>query len=160
MGCLPCYRQSFLSTSRLAHSLARSQGVLCASEFCWATGTVLPPVNADSERSSHDATLSSGCADVLIASDVLYSDEAVQPLTQTIMELLRPGGLLILADPAGEVSGIGSPVRGRAIELCQGLAKAGRSAARPLQLVAAECATVELDGGAIKGDVDVFLVRI
>ena len=59
----------------------------------------------------------------------------------------------------GPTNVVAAPVSG-AIELCQGLAKAGRSAARPLQLVAAECATVELDGGAIKGDVDVFLVRI
>ena len=150
----------FLSLSHFNHLLAGAQGVLRATEFCWETGAVLAPVAEDSGRSNHDATLFSGCADVVIAADVLYSDDAVEPLTRQITELLRPGGLLILADPAGKVAGLTEQVRGRAIELCQALATAGRKNGRPLQLVGAECVTVELDGGEIKGDVDVFCVRM
>jgi hypothetical protein len=93
---------------------------------------------------------------VIIAADVLYSDEAVQPLARRIGQLLRPGGLLILADPAGEVIGIDAPVRGRAIELCKVLAKQCPT----MRLVKVESATVSLDAGATTGDVDIIFATL
>ena len=37
---------------------------------------------------------------------VLYSDEAVGCLASVVQQLLVPGGLFILADPAGAVAGV------------------------------------------------------
>eukprot|EP01043_Picozoa_sp_COSAG02_P035954 COSAG02_NODE_2605_length_8442_cov_9.552080_11_plen_55_part_00 len=37
---------------------------------------------------------------------VLYSDEAVGCLASVVQQLLVPGGVFILADPAGAVAGV------------------------------------------------------
>ena len=36
----------------------------------------------------------------------LYSDEAVECLASAVQQLLVPGGVLVLADPAGAVAGV------------------------------------------------------
>jgi predicted nicotinamide N-methyase len=133
---------------------------LCVEQFCWETGVIQAAASAAAARAERrggrSGALHTGCADVIIAADVLYSDEAVQPLARRIGQLLRPGGLLILADPAGEVIGIDAPVRGRAIELCKVLAKQCPT----MRLVKVESATVSLDAGATTGDVDIIFATL
>ena len=85
-------------------------------------------------------------AAVVIASDVISDDSDIAPLARAITQLLKPSGLLILADPAEEDAGTHSPVpvRGRAVEFIQALAREGKAVDRPMTLIGAECATVLL----------------
>ena len=46
---------------------------------------------------------------------VLYSDEAVGCLASAVQQLLVPGGVLVLADPAGAVAGLDEQARGRTL---------------------------------------------
>ena len=130
-------------------------GVVGAEAFCWETGAV--PAAAGAETLLH-----AGCADVVLACDVLYSDEAVGCVAETVQQLLVPGGVLVLADPAGAVAGLeeGEQARGRAMELCQLLATAGAKAGRPLSLVGCESVAVRLDAADAPADVDVYIVRL
>eukprot|EP01052_Picozoa_sp_SAG31_P016660 SAG31_NODE_1112_length_9855_cov_13.754203_2_plen_220_part_00 len=89
----------------------------------------------------------SGVVDVVIIADVLYEDQAVDGLAAAISALLRPGGRLILADPAGRVPGLnaGQTVEGRAKELLRCLA--GPQHALRLKLEAVKC--VEVSGSLV-----------
>lgn len=44
-------------------------------------------------------------ADLILASDVLYEQRNVQPLLRAFETLLRPGGLILLADPGRKACG-------------------------------------------------------